>query len=86
MLDSFGSNLKDFFNSLDVLYEYLLYIFFGIWVFLFNVKDSLDGSGIEIYYYFERLGFEYMVVGVVKVVVREVYNVKVNVEVVVFIN
>ena len=86
MLDSLGSNLKDFFNSLDALHEHLLYIFPGIRAPSFNAKDSPDGSGIEIYYYSERSGLEYMVVGVVKAVAREVYNVKVNVEVAVSTN
>lgn len=86
MLDSLGSNLKDFFNSLDALHEHLLYIFPGIRAPSFNAKDSPDGSGIEIYYYSERSGLEYMVVGVVKAVAREVYNAKVNVEVAVSTN
>lgn len=86
MFDSFGSNVKDFFNSLDVFYEYFLFIFFGLRVFFFYVKDIFDGRGIEILYYLERVGFEYMVVGVVKVVVREVFKIEVNIEVFVLIN
>ncbi|PFX22669.1 guanylate cyclase soluble subunit beta-1-like [Stylophora pistillata] len=81
MLDSLGSNLKDFFNSLDALHEHLLYIFPGMRAPSFHAKDNPDGNGLEILYYSERSGLEYMVVGVVKAVAREVYNTKVNIEV-----
>ena len=81
MLDSLGSNLKDFFNSLDALHEHLLYIFPGMRAPSFHAKDTPDGSGIEIFYYSERSGLEYMVVGVVKAVARDVYNTKVNIEI-----
>lgn len=81
MLDSLGSNLKDFFNSLDALHEHLLFIFPGLRAPSFHAKDTPDGSGIEILYYSERAGLEYMVVGVVKAVAREVYKTKVNIEI-----
>lgn len=81
MLDSLGSNLKDFFNSLDALHEHLLFIFPGMRAPSFHSKDTLDGSGIEILYYSERTGLEYMVVGVVKAIAREVYKTKVNIEI-----
>jgi len=81
MLDSLGSNLKDFFNSLDALHEHLLFIFPGLRAPSFQAKDTPDGRGIEILYHSERAGLEYMVVGVVKAVAREVYKTKVNIKV-----
>lgn len=81
MLDSLGSNVKDFFNSLDALHEHLLFIFPGLRAPSFHAKDTPDGRGIEILYYSERAGLEYMVVGVVKAVAREVFKIEVNIEV-----
>ena len=81
MLDSLGSNLKDFFNSLDALHEHLLFIFPGLRAPSFQAKDTPDGRGVEILYHSERAGLEYMVVGVVKAVAREVYKTKVNIKV-----
>lgn len=86
MLEILGSNFKEFLNSLDVVYEYFLFVFFGLRMFSFYVKDEFDGSGIEIFYYFERIGFEYMVVGMVKVVVNKVFNFNVNIKVLILIN
>jgi len=81
MLDTLGSNLKDFFNSLDALHEHLLFIFPGLRAPSFHANDTPDGRGIEILYYSERVGLEYMVVGIVKAVAREVYKIEVNIEV-----
>lgn len=81
MLDSLGSNLKDFFNSLDALHEHLLFIFPGLRAPSFQAKDTPDDRGVEILYHSERPGLEYMVVGVVKAVAREVYKTKVNIKV-----
>ena len=81
MLDSLGSNLKDFLNTLDGLHEHLLFFFPGMRAPSFHAKDTADGNGLELVYYSERVGLEFMVVGVVKAVAREVFKIKVNVEV-----
>lgn len=81
MLGNLGRTLKDFFNSLDAIHEHLLFIFPGMRVPSFQAKDTPDGSGIEVLYYSERVGLEYMVVGMVKAVASKVFSVDVNVEV-----
>lgn len=81
MLENLGNNLKDFFNSLDAVHEHLLYVFPGLRMPSFHAKDTFDGCGIELLYYSERAGLEYMVVGMVKAVANKVFNFKVNVEV-----
>lgn len=81
MLENLGCNLKDFFNSLDAVHEHLLYVFPGMRTPSFRAKDTPDGSGIELLYYSERSGLEYMVVGMVKAVASKVFNCDVNIEV-----
>lgn len=81
MLESLGSNLKDFFNSLDAVHEHLLFVFPGIRAPSFHAKDNSDGSGIELLYYSERAGLEYMVVGMVKAAASKIFNFDVNIEV-----
>lgn len=81
MLDNLGSNLKDFFNSLDAIHEHLLFVFPGMRAPSFHAKDTPDGSGIEILYYSERAGLEYMVVGIVKAVAKKVFSFDVHIEV-----
>lgn len=81
MLENLACNLKDFFNSLDAVHEHLLYVFPGMRTPSFHAKDTPDGSGIELLYYSERSGLEYMVVGMVKAVASKVFNCDVNIEV-----
>lgn len=81
ILGNLGSNLKDFFNSMDAIHEHLLFVFPGMRTPSFHAKDTPDGSGIEILYYSERAGLEYMVVGMVKAVASKVFNINVNVEI-----
>ena len=81
MLETLGSNLKEFLNSLDAVHEHLLFVFPGLRMPSFHAKDELDGSGIEILYYSERTGLEYMVVGMVKAVANKVFNFNVNIKV-----
>lgn len=80
ILNNLGSNLKDFFNSVDAIHEHLLFVFPGMRVPSFHAKDTPDGSGVEILYFSERAGLEYLVVGMVKSVASKIFNIDVNVE------
>ena len=81
MLTYMGGSLKDFFNTMDSVHEHLLVFFPGMRPPSFRAVEGKTRGVMELYYSSERVGFERLVVGMVKTVARELYNTEVLVEV-----
>ena len=75
-----GGTLKDFLQNLDALHDHLSSIYPGMRAPSFRVTERSDG-GLLLHYYSERIGLEYVVIGLVKTVARKLHNKEVEVEI-----
>ena len=76
-----GRNLKDFLCNLDSLHDHLATIYPGMEAPSFRCTETADGT-LLLHYYSKRGGLEYIVIGLVKVVARELLKTSVHVDIV----
>lgn len=81
MLQTLGSTMKEFFNSLDGLHEQMLLLYPGMRPPSFRAKESKYGRRLEVLYNSERTGLEYLVVGLVKAAAEKLFGISVNAKV-----
>ena len=79
-LQLLGRSLQDFLTNLDALHDHLSIIYPQMEAPSFRCTEGLNKSEFLLHYYSERLGLENIVMGIVKSVAREYYNVEVEVK------
>ncbi|KAK3739118.1 hypothetical protein QZH41_010529, partial [Actinostola sp. cb2023] len=85
MLQTLGGTMKEVFNGLDGLHEQMLLLYPGMHPPSFRAKESKYGRRLEIHYHSERIGLEFLVVGLVKAIANKLFGISVNVKVLSFI-
>lgn len=80
LMKTLGSDLKAFLLNLDSLHSYLTMSFSEMRAPSFHC-ESKDGGSILLHYYSQRKGLEYIVIGIVKAVAKDIYNIPVQIEV-----
>ncbi|XP_074650635.1 guanylate cyclase soluble subunit beta-1-like [Tubulanus polymorphus] len=81
ILQVLGGTLMEFLQNLDALHDHLSTIYPGMRTPSFRCLERKDGS-ILLHFQSDREGLEYIVVGLVKSVARELHSKEVNVEIV----
>ena len=79
-LQLLGRSLQDFLTNLDALHDHLSIIYPQMEAPSFRCTEGLNKSEFLLHYYSDRLGLENIVMGIVKSVAREYYNVEVEVQ------
>ena len=77
-LQLLGRSLQDFLTNLDALHDHLSIIYPQMEAPSFRCTEGLRKSEFLLHYYSERVGLENIVMGIVKSVAREYYNVEVE--------
>ena len=79
ILHCMGGNLKDFLSGLDNLHEQLLFRYPGMQAPSFRVESQHGSDVLTVYYYSVRNGLQYMVVGLIKTIAKQLYQSSVDV-------
>jgi len=77
-LQLLGRSLQDFLTNLDALHDHLSIIYPQMDAPSFRCTEGLRKSEFLLHYYSDRNGLENIVMGIVKSVAREFYNVEVE--------
>ena len=81
-LQSLGATVRDFLCNLDSLHDHLeTHMFPGMKAPSFRCSDGPNGE-IYLHYYSHRRGLEYLVIGILKTVCRQLHNTIVEVEII----
>ena len=80
LIKTLGIDLKAFLLNLDSLHSYLTISFNEMRAPSFHCESKDDGSML-LHYYSQREGFEYIVIGIVKAVAKDIYDIPVQMEV-----
>ena len=80
LMKTLGTDLKAFLLNLDSLHSYLTVSFNEMRAPSFHCESRDDGSML-LHYYSQRKGLEYIVIGIVKAVAKDIYNIPIHIEV-----
>lgn len=80
ILKVLGRNLRDFLCNLDALHDHLASIYPGMEAPSFRCTETKDGT-LLLHYYSRRQGLEYIVIGIVKAVAKQMLGTEVEVSV-----
>lgn len=80
LLKKLGCDLKAFLLNLNTLLAYMTVSFSEMQAPLFRCENKNDDC-LLLHYYSRRKGFEYMVIGIIKAVAKDIYDVPIEMEV-----
>ena len=80
LMKTLGTDLKAFLLNLDSLHTYLTISFDEMRAPSFHCESRNDGSML-LHYYSQRKGLEYIAIGVIKAVAKDIYNIPICMEV-----
>lgn len=76
-----GSTMKDFLQNLDALHDHLSTIYPGMRAPSFCCSNRPQDGATILHYYSDRIGLEYIVIGLVKAVTLKIYHSEVDVQI-----
>lgn len=82
ILQVLGGTTKDFLQNLDALHDHLATIYPGMRAPSFRCSEREEDGATILHYYSDRPGLEYIVIGIVKAVARQVHNSEVDMEII----
>ena len=74
ILRTLGHNLYGFLLNLDTLHDHLSFTYTQMRAPSFRCEKTEDGQGLTLYYYSQRHGLSHIVVGIVKAVAHDFFN------------
>lgn len=80
LMKTLGIDLKAFLLNLDSLHSYMTITFSEMRAPSFHCESRNDGSML-LHYYSQRKGLEYIVIGIVKAVAKDIYDIPIKMEV-----